>query len=131
MFFHGIDFKYLEQKYPFLYPDAYVTTKNEEQLADRQHLIEQFGFEPVHLLESAPGYSAKTCIKECFRFGEIVLVFKEVTEPIIQLSQHEIGARYLDIRTCQYIFTRSAKQAQIRLLGLKQPIIACSNGPRP
>lgn len=123
MFFHGIDFKYLKKGYPFLNPDSSVSTKKPKQLEDRKHLIERFGFEPVHLLESSQTYPMKKCIKECLGFGDVILAFVRLTEPLIQLSEHEIGVPFLDIRSCRYIFTSSEKAKDIRSLGFKQPII--------
>lgn len=122
MFFHGIDYMYLKKQYPFLNPDSNISSKKSKQLKDRQHLVERFGYEPVHLLESTEKYPVKTCIKECLSFGEIVLAFGQVTEPLLQLSEHEIGVSYLDVRSCRYIFSRKKLHQEIRNLGFKQPI---------
>lgn len=123
MFFHGIDLKYLEKGFPFLYPESSVSTKDEKQLEDRKHLIERFGFEPVHLLESSESYTLRHCVIECLKFGEVILAFVKLSEPLIQLSEHEIGVSYLDTRWCRYIFTRRELSRDIRDLGFKQPII--------
>ena len=106
MFFHGIDLKYLLKQYPILYPDGNVSTKRKEQLNDRNHLIQKFGFEPIHLLESNDQYSMKKCLKECIHFGEVVFAFKKLDSPIWQISLHEIAVPVLDVRTCHCIFTR-------------------------
>lgn len=123
MYFHGIDLKYLKQKFPYLYPESHVSAKNPEQLADRARLIEQFGFEPVHLLESSPDYSIRQCINACFRFGDIALAFSDISEPLIQLSEHEIGVPFIDARECRYIVTRRTNPEPIRALGLEQTIV--------
>jgi len=123
MFFHGIDLKYLKKEYPFINPEASVTSKKPKQLEDRRHLVERFGFEPVHLLESTKTYPMRHCIKECLSFGDVILAYVELTEPFLQLSEHEIGVTYLDTRRCRYIFTSKEKARAIRDLGFTQPII--------
>lgn len=124
MFFHGINFTYLKKQFPFLYPDANVTTKKPEQLKDREHLIQQFGLEPVHLLEASIHYPVHKCIRECQTFGEIVLAFKKLPDPFFQISCHEIGVPFLDIRDCSFVFLSSHRlKDKIHSLGLKAPII--------
>jgi len=130
MFFHGIDFKYLEKEYPFIYPDFSVTSKKPKQLEDRRHLLERFGFEPVHLLESSKTYSMKHCIKECLNFGNVILAYGKLKEPLLQLSEHEIGVTYLDTRRCRYIFTTKEIAKDVRDLGFKQPIIYVKEEPK-
>lgn len=106
VFFHGIDFKYVIQQYPILSPRRTVSEKNKEQLADRRHLIQQLGFEPVHLLESSgPSYPRIRCIKECLAFGDTVFAFRHLPLPYWQLSLHEIGVPVLDLRKCAAIYT--------------------------
>lgn len=106
LFFHGIDFKYVINQYPVLSPRCSTNGKTSEQLADRRHLIEQFGFEPVHLLESSgKSYPPSTCVKECLHYGGTVFSFSYLPIPYWQLSLHEIGVQTLDLRTCHSIYT--------------------------
>ncbi|HJV44433.1 MAG TPA: hypothetical protein VJ824_01775 [Bacillota bacterium] len=107
MFFHGIDLKYLWKQYPCLFPDAHASTKTKSQIEDREHLIQKFGFEPVHLLESNKDFPTMKCLKECFSFGEIIFAFHYLKGPIWQISSHEIAVPYLDVRKCKFIFVRS------------------------
>lgn len=124
MFFHGIDLKFLKKQYPFLYPEANISSKNLTQLKDRKHLVERFGLEPVHMLESATSYSTKECVQECLSFGEIVFGFRVVTEPFFQLSMHEIGVPFLDVRRCNILFVKSVSLIQeLRNMEFGQPII--------
>ncbi|MBP1930364.1 hypothetical protein [Ammoniphilus resinae] len=104
VFFHGIDLNYLLKQYPILYPDRNLSTKRQEQLNDRNHLIQKFGFEPIHLLESSDQYSMIRCLKECIQFGELVFAFKRLHSPIWQISLHEIAVPVLDVRNCHFIF---------------------------
>jgi hypothetical protein len=108
MFFHGINFEYLVQQYPYFNPDSQMNHKNKTQLADRKHLIEQFGFEPIHLLESSPSYSVTTCLRECFQFGNVVLAFSKLKLPFWQISFHEIAIGGLDVKKCRYIFVQKS-----------------------
>lgn len=108
MFFHGIDYEYAIKQYPILSPRMTVANKKtEEQLADRRHLIEQFGFEPVHLLESERNYSILSCILSCLSFGDTVFAFRNIPLPIWQLSVHEVAVPCLDLRQCRWIVTRN------------------------
>jgi hypothetical protein len=117
MFFHGMDMKFVPKQFPCLFPDAHVSTKNETQLQDRAHLIERFGFEPVHLLESTKEFPASKCLQECFTFGEIVFAFRHLKGPIWQISNHEIAVPFLDIRICKYIFVKT-EELRIHLFKL-------------
>lgn len=109
MFYHGIDWVYVRKEYPLLSPRRNVSRKHAEQLADRMHLLEQFGIEPVHLLEDGPDYPAERCIAECLAFGDTVFAFDNISHPYWQLSCHEIGVEVLDLRTCRRIFTRNPR----------------------
>lgn len=105
MFFHGIDLSHLKNHYPILSPRQSVSSKSVEQLADRKHLIEKFGLEPVHLLEYWRGeYEGRDCLKACFSFGNTVLAFSSIPLPFWQLSRFEIGVPILDIRRARWIF---------------------------
>lgn len=106
MFFHGIDLKYLLYQYPILSPKNTVGRKNKKQLADREHLIERFGFEPVHFLENNYDYPFSECIYSCFNFGSVVIGFKELPMPILKLSVHEYGVSEIDVRTAELIFVK-------------------------
>lgn len=129
MFFHGIDLKYLKKQYPFLYPEANTSSKNKTQLKDRKHLVERFGLEPVHLLESSKSYPMKRCVLECLSFGEVVFAFREINDFFIQLSLHEIGVPFLDVRKCNIIFVKSDHLIQdLRIMQFKQPIISVKSG---
>nr|WP_245590539.1 hypothetical protein [Aneurinibacillus terranovensis] len=122
MFFHGIDYKYLTLHYPVLSPRQ-SRGKNKEQLADRRHLIEKFGVEPVHLLEYIRGeYTLQDCLTSCFEFGDVVLAFRSLPLPFWQLSRHEIGVVVLDMRLARWIFTK--KHAHIAKLKKLFPHIA-------
>jgi hypothetical protein len=125
MFFHGINFKYITQQYPYFNPDSQVSHKSETQLADRKHLIEQFGFEPIHLLESTSNYSVTTCLRECFQFGNVVFAFLKLKMPFWQISLHEIAICGLDVRDCRYIFVQEdyLKEKLIKFFPDKQMII--------
>lgn len=106
MFYHGIMWEYVTREYPVLSPRRTARRKRgAEQLRDRLHLIEQFGLEPVHLLEADEHYDAVRCIQECLAFGDTVFAFDRVELPIWQLSKHEIGVEILDLRTCTAIYT--------------------------
>lgn len=125
VFFHGIDLKFLKKQYPFLYPEANISSKNPTQLEDRKHLVERFGLEPVHLLESSPSYPVKKCVMECLSFGEVVFAFRALTDVFFQLSQHEIGVPFLDVRRCSHIFVKSDHLIQeLRKMQFLQPIIS-------
>ncbi|CAI8981564.1 transposase [Brevibacillus sp. IT-7CA2] len=106
MFYHGIMWEYVTREYPVLSPRRTARRKRgAEQLRDRIHLIEQFGLEPVHLLEADEQYDAVRCIQECLAFGDTVFAFDRVQVPMWQLSKHEIGVEILDLRTCTAIYT--------------------------
>ena len=105
MFYHGIKWEYVCREYPLLSPRRTVNRKKQEQLLDRLHLIQQFGLEPIHLLESDGTYPPSRCIQECLAFGDTVFAFERLSLPMWQLSRHEVGVEVLDLRTAVYIFT--------------------------
>lgn len=110
MFFHGIDKEYVYPYFPILSARRSVSKKNAEQLADRRHLIRQFGLEPIHLLEAAADYPPERCISECLAFGDTVFAFSALTPPFWQLSRREIGVPVLDLRSAIAIYTTEVDQ---------------------
>lgn len=127
MFFHGIDLKYLLFQFPILNPKMTVGRKNKEQLADREHLIQKFGFEPVHFLENNYDYSFSECIYSCFNFGDIVLGFTQLPLPLLQLSKHEYGVPSIDVRTTKLLFIReNGLRDDLRKIFTQVPIIIVS-----
>lgn len=123
MFFHGIDYEYAIKQHPILSPRMTVTNKKiEEQLADRRHLIEQFGFEPVHLLESGPNYTVLSCILSCLSFGDTVFAFRNIPLPRWQLSAHEVAVSCLDLRQCRWIVTRNRLTKPLLMQKFEVPV---------
>ncbi|GAB7388713.1 hypothetical protein BSNK01_25510 [Bacillaceae bacterium] len=114
MFFHGINVEYVENEFPVLAPRRSISQKKDAiQIQDRRHLLERFGLEPVHLLESEPGiYPVWRCVKECFRFGDVVFAFPTLPLPFWQLSRHEIGVPVLDLRHCAWLVVSAARAGQ-------------------
>lgn len=115
MFYHGIKWEYVWREYPLISPRRTVKSKKQEQLLDRLHLMQQFGLEPIHLLESDETYPPSCCIQECLAFGDTVFAFERLRLPMWQLSSHEVGVEVLDLRTCVYIFT-SIHEAKVEVL---------------
>ncbi|MED4585223.1 hypothetical protein [Brevibacillus choshinensis] len=115
MFYHGIKWEYVCREYPLLSPRRTVKRKKQEQLLDRLHLMQQFGLEPIHLLEADETYPSSRCIQECLAFGDTVFAFERLSLPMWQLSSHEVGVEVLDLRTCVYIFT-SDPEAKVEVL---------------
>ena len=109
MFFHGIDYKYLLYQYPVLSPRLTVLKQSESQKADRKHLIERFGFEPVHFLESSKLYPPAKCIASCFTFGDTIVTFKKLPLPILQLSAHEVGLKAAYLNDIDFIIIKQKK----------------------
>lgn len=105
MFYHGIKWEYVSKEFPLLSPRRTVRQKNEDQLLDRLHLLQQFGVEPIHLLEADETYPPERCIRECFAFGDTVFEFERLSLPMWQLSPHEVGVEVLDLRSCKSIYT--------------------------
>ena len=108
MFCHGIDLKYLLVQYPILSPRLTIMRQNKIQHLDRKHLIEQFGFEPVHFLETSSSFTLNQCIQSCLEFGEVIFVFQQLPLPMLQLSPHEVGIPTIDTRTADYIFLKDS-----------------------
>lgn len=106
MFYHGINREYVYKHYPILSPRKGVSSKSGSQLKDRQHLLELFGLEPIHLLEESSDYPKERCIAECLQFGDTVFAFATLPEPLWQLSRHEVGVTVLDLRRTRQIYTR-------------------------
>ncbi|QRG70510.1 hypothetical protein [Brevibacillus choshinensis] len=115
MFYHGIKWEYVCREFPLLSPRRTVKNKKQEQLLDRLHLLQQFGLEPIHLLESDESYPPSRCIQECLAFGDTVFAFDRLSLPMWQLSSHEVGVEVLDLRTSVYIFT-IAPEAKVEVL---------------
>ncbi len=104
MFYHGVNREYIYQQYPVLSPRRSVSHKNKEQRMDRRHLMEKFGIEPIHLLESSDHYPVDRCIQECLEFGDTVLEFATLPDPLWQLSRHEVGVTVLDVRNASSVY---------------------------
>jgi len=104
MFYHGIYWEYIQKEYPILSPRRRVSRKRGDERMDRMHLLESFGLEPVHLLEESDSYPELRCVRECLAFGDTVLAFPRLPEPMWQLSPHEVGVEVLDLRTCFRIY---------------------------
>ncbi|MED0736400.1 hypothetical protein [Aneurinibacillus thermoaerophilus] len=126
MFFHGIPFRYLRLQYPVLSPRQSAGQKTAVQLSDRQHLIEQFGLEPIHLLEYWRNeYTLQDCLRACFAFGDVVLAFRELPLPIWQLSRHEVGVSALSLHRTRWIFILHPEYSEeLRTMFPKVPIFA-------
>ena len=104
MFYHGIKVEYVYKDYPILSSRRSVSSKDERQLLDRKHLLDQFGIEPIHLLESSADYSRERCLTECLAFGDVVFEFDTLEDPIWQLSAHEIGVPILPLSNANSIY---------------------------
>ncbi len=120
MFYHGIYSSYVYRDYPLLSPRRTASEKKGEQLSDRIHLIEQFGLEPVHLLEASEEYPDERCIQACCHFGNTVFAFSWLPDPLWQLSCHEVGVPVLDLRDCTCIYLREEDVELSRLFPDKQ-----------
>ncbi|WP_232695678.1 hypothetical protein [Brevibacillus daliensis] len=105
MFYHGIPAKYIREHYPILSARKSAMEKTGDSLADRLHLLQQFGVEPVHLLEERGDYDQERCLIECRQFGDVVFAFSYLPLPVWQLSKHEVGVSILDLRKAVAIFT--------------------------
>lgn len=111
MFYHGINREYIQQQYPVLSPRRSVSNKSKEQQSDRRHLIEKLGIEPIHLLEAGPQYPKEKCLEECLNFGNTVLEFTNLPDPMWQLSRHEIGTVILDVRKASTIYVQELDES--------------------
>lgn len=120
MFYHGINREYMYQQFPVLSPRRSVSQKNREQRLDRNHLIEKFGIEPIHLLESSNEYSSARCIRECLSFGDMVLEYTRLPDPLWQLSKHEVGTTVLDVREAEAVYVKTKDQALRQFLASYQ-----------
>jgi hypothetical protein len=109
LFFHGIDYIYAMKQYPVLSPRLSIGQKSATQMKDRRHLIEQFGLEPVHMLQNSKSYSMLRCIQACLNFGDTVFVFQSLPLPIWRLSSHEIGVTSLDLRKACWLVTHDTE----------------------
>ncbi|OEF99984.1 hypothetical protein BHF71_06840 [Vulcanibacillus modesticaldus] len=123
MFFHGINYQHMLFQYPILSPRLTIKRQKMEQKKDRIHLVERFGFEPVHFLESSDTYSIQNCLESCFSFGNVVVVFKELPLPMLQLSKNEVGVPAIDLRLADYFVVETLKlMSDLRKIFPKTPI---------
>ncbi len=128
MYFHGIYYHYLLYQYPVLSPRLTILRQNEKQRKDRKHLLERFGFEPVHFLESSNSYSKQECITSCFSFGNVIIAYKHLPLPMLQLSVHEVGVPVIDVRQADYIIVKQDKLIKdIRRICSNKPIFYLTN----
>lgn len=107
MFYHGIKREYVYKNFPVLSPRKEVSGKSGEQLKDRRHLLEQFGLEPIHLLEATADFPQERCVAECLAFGDTVFMFEHLPDPLWQLSCHEVGVAVLDLRQASRVYITS------------------------
>lgn len=98
LFFHGINYEYLEEQYPYLNPRIARKKQDFSQRQDSEKLIKQFGFEPVHFISSNEDYSISECLKICFKFGNVVLIYNYLPRLKIYLSKNEVGVPVIDVR---------------------------------
>lgn len=103
MFVHGIPFRYVPHHYPILTASHISQSRSHDQLKDAQHLIDQFGFEPVHFLRVQSHYSLRHCFEACFQYGDTLFVFNSLPFPRIQLSPHEWGVYQVDLRDAFFV----------------------------
>ena len=106
LFVHGIPFRYVPFHYPVLNAAYMAPERTREQIEDAQHLIKQFGFEPVHFLRTSDYYPLNVCMKECFRFGDTLLIFNTLPYPRLQLSANEWGVHGIDMRDAYFVISR-------------------------
>ncbi len=109
MFFHGINYDYLLSQYPLLSPGLVASKLNQKQKEDREHLIEQYGFEPVHLLKSSTLFNIRDCIRTCFKYGNLILMYDTLEMPSLQLSENEYGVKTIDVRQAKLILINQPK----------------------
>lgn len=128
MFFHGIPYKYIQVHYPVISPHHNTAELTAEQKADRRHLIERFGLEPVHLLKyDRKTYGLTDCLKACFTFGDVVFAFRSIPSPFWQLSSHEVGVEKLDLREARWIFLHEAEHLEnLQMQFPKTRIFVCT-----
>lgn len=106
MFVHGIPFRYIPRHFPVLNATCASFNRSREQMEDARHLIEQFGFEPVHFLRTSNPYPLYKCMEACFRFGDTLLLFNTLPFPRLQLSPNEWGVREVDLRHTSVVISR-------------------------
>ncbi|MFT9849801.1 hypothetical protein [Aneurinibacillus sp. REN35] len=126
MFFHGIPLPFLRLQHPVLSSRTGTDSKTTEQISDREHLIQQFGIEPVHLLEYRRGeYTLQECLRACFEFGDVVLAFRYLPLPMWQISRHEVGVAALALHRTRWLFVMRADYiAELKQLFPDVPIFA-------
>lgn len=112
LFVHGIPFYYIPWHFPILQSIYPASSLSREQVSDAKHLIEQFGFEPVHFLRTSANYPLSICMEECFRFGDTLLLFNTLPFPRLQLSAHEWAVREADIRQVYAVISRHPRARQ-------------------
>lgn len=113
MYYHGIDAEHLQFHYPIINPRRSETNKTQNQLIDGNKLKMRFGFEPVHLLTCTESLTMKDCLQTCSRFGDTVLVFKNIDLPMLYLSRNERGVLLLDMREAEYCYVMNLRSATI------------------
>lgn len=106
VFVHGIPFRFVARHYPVISAKHAFIDRTQEQRKDAQRFIDRFGFEPVHFLRSSRHYPLSTCMKECFRFGDTLLIFNTLPYPRLQLSPNEWGVREVDMRRASFVWSR-------------------------
>ncbi|MDA8352530.1 MAG: hypothetical protein M0Z65_04940 [Firmicutes bacterium] len=105
MYLHGIPFIHLIDQFPILSTEGRKQRKKPRQKEDARHLVQELGFEPIHLLRTSKDYPLVHCLKECLQYGDVVLAFSGVPFPRMQLSRHEWGLPHLDIRDTAWALT--------------------------
>lgn len=103
LFFHGIKYEHLLEQYPILNPLHPKTEDTTIQKSDREGLIELYGFEPIHLLKVSKNFPIKNCIKSCFVFGDVILIYHFLPKHILRLSENERGVSTIDVRNANKI----------------------------
>lgn len=128
MYFHGIDYRFVELQYPVLSPRLTLRDKKPEQKEDRQHLFERFGLEPVHLLKSSKTYTVLECLRACFSFGDTVFAFHDLPLPTWKLSKHEFGVEAIDLRRALWVATANESVVASLRTHFQIPILVWKKG---
>jgi hypothetical protein len=106
----------VKEQYPVLSPRLTIRDdKTVDQRKDRIHLIERFGFEPVHLLRSQRNYPEGECLQACMSFGDTVFVFGHLYGSVWSLSEHEVAVRALSLHQAKLIYTSTEESARAEL----------------
>lgn len=105
MFVHGIPFRFVPRHYPVMNANRSSADRTHVQKEDARRFIDRFGFEPVHFLRSSSHYPLSKCMKECFRFGDTLLIFNTLPYPRLQLSPNEWGVREVDMRRVSFVLS--------------------------